>query len=82
MGAIIASHNIKMLAPATAGNAPVNTCNCKVKASCPLDGQCQTASIVYKASVFAPPNLLRYTTEPLKGLSRRGTITIPNPSDI
>ena len=54
MGAIIASHNIKMLPPATADNAPAKTCNCGVKASCPLDGQCRTSAIVYKASVSAP----------------------------
>ena len=43
-----------MLAPTTAGITPVSTCNCRVKASCPLDGQCLTPSIVYKASVSVP----------------------------
>ena len=53
MGAIIASHNIKMWAPAPTDNAIARTCNCGAKTSCPLDGQCLTSAIVYKASVSA-----------------------------
>ena len=54
MGAIISSHNAKILAePETA----TNTCNCrKAKGqptTCPLEGKCLTRSIVYKATVTA-----------------------------
>ena len=54
MSAINATHNIKMLAPAPAGNAPVKTCICKPNDVCPLNGECLTECFVYKASVIAP----------------------------
>ena len=67
MGAIIASHNIKMLAPAPTGDVPVDTCNCSSRTPCPLSGRCQAACLVYKATVTAPsrPTMVYYrSTEP------------------
>ena len=50
MGAIIASHNAKILA----GPEDVpRTCNCRKPETCPLEGECLKSSIVYKATVSA-----------------------------
>ena len=56
MGAIINSHNVKVLRePETASR----TCNCRPETKgspiiCPLDGKCLTRCIIYKALVRAP----------------------------
>ena len=54
MATIIKRHNNKVLYDEKqASEAPTDAvrCNCREKDSCPLDGACQTRSIVYKASV-------------------------------
>ena len=58
MGAIIQSHNAKILAPPSVQG---RLCNCKRSAQgtpviCPLDGRCLSSSIVYKATVSTPSN--------------------------
>ena len=52
MAHIIQSHNARVLNPPT--DTPENNCNCRNGANCPLDGNCLTSCIVYKASVSAP----------------------------
>ena len=47
MAARIRRHNNTILQPP----APAEPCNCRVKESCPLNGKCKTADIVYEASV-------------------------------
>ena len=48
----VSSHNKKLLHKhATPPNAIVESCNCRNKAQCPLNGNCQATAIVYKASV-------------------------------
>ena len=70
MGAIIASHNTKMLALTTTGDTPTDTCNCSRNTICPLSGRCQAACIIYKATVTAPsrPDMIYYgsTESPFK----------------
>ena len=54
MATIIKRHNNKVLRDGKqASEAPADAvrCNCREKDSCPLDGACQTRSIVYKANV-------------------------------
>ena len=53
MGSIIASHNAKILSPPPAPT-PAKTCSCNRSNPCPLDGQCKTSCIVYKATVSVP----------------------------
>ena len=53
MGSIIASHNAKILSPPPA-TTPADACNCNRSNPCPLDGQCKTSCIVYKATVSVP----------------------------
>jgi hypothetical protein len=51
MGSIISSHNKKILGEA---NIPTEEkCKCRDKAACPLDGKCESKSIIYKAVVTA-----------------------------
>ena len=50
MKAHIAAHNIKLLNNKEKEDT-FRGCNCRVKCDCPLDGQCQTKSVVYKATV-------------------------------
>ena len=52
MARIIQSHNARVLNPPAA--TPDNNCNCRNSANCPLNGNCLTSCIVYKASVSAP----------------------------
>lgn len=47
VAAYIRSHNRRQL---ETPDTP-NPCNCRVKANCPLQGQCQTKGVVYKAEV-------------------------------
>ena len=55
MGAIISSHNTKIMKDRNVKEVQTTkTCNCqKGPASCPLDGNCQVKAIVYKATVTA-----------------------------
>ena len=52
MMSIINNHNKKLLYPHT--NDKDLPCNCKNLHDCPLNGKCQTKSIIYKASISAP----------------------------
>jgi len=56
MGAIIKSHNKQQLHDAE----PEKPCNCRVKANCPLGGECQAREIVYEAAVSAEGETKRY----------------------
>ena len=47
MGAIISSHNKKLLK----NDSKRFGCNCRIKENCPLDGKCLTPNITYKAYV-------------------------------
>ena len=49
MASLIKKHNTTMLKPAK----PPAQCNCRVKTSCPLNGDCKAANIVYEATVRA-----------------------------
>jgi hypothetical protein len=49
MGNVIQSHNGKILNQQKPKEE--KSCNCRVKSSCPLDGSCRKACIVYKATV-------------------------------
>ena len=54
LATIIKRHNNKVLRDGKqSSEAPADAvrCNCREKNSCPLDGACQTRSIVYKASL-------------------------------
>ena len=57
MKQIIASHNKAIL---DQNNTPTTTtqknCNCRKNKTCPLDGQCQTESIIYQATVTRHDN--------------------------
>ena len=44
---VISSHNKNNLNPRTTSFG----CNCKEKESCPLNGECSTAELVYRAIV-------------------------------
>eukprot|EP00117_Sycon_ciliatum_P039086 scpid74146/ scgid28938/ len=46
MGAVISSHNKSNLREPEQTKA----CNCRIKESCPLRGECQTKEIVYEAT--------------------------------
>ena len=49
MASIIKAHNTMIL---KRGNeAPIGTCNCRDKSTCPLDGKCLTKCIVYEATI-------------------------------
>ena len=52
MAAIISSHNSKVLAQTP--EQPPRLCNCRQPGNCPLNGQCLTECIVYKATVSVP----------------------------
>lgn len=49
---IIDNHNKKLIQQhATDQDEVIPPCNCRNKASCPLDGECRTSNIIYKATV-------------------------------
>jgi hypothetical protein len=58
VGAVINSHNKKVLKPQT--NSTVRTCNCNQPQLCPLNGKCLTECVVYKATVTAPQKPTRH----------------------
>ena len=47
MASIIRASNQKLLND----SRPEKSCNCRVKSACPLEGRCQTESLVYRAQV-------------------------------
>lgn len=47
MASFIKGHNAKLLQP----SRTADPCNCRVKAICPLQGDCQTTNVVYQAEV-------------------------------
>ena len=51
MGEIIASHNTRILRQVNQGVRDNRQCNCRVKADCPLGGQCLASSLVYKGEI-------------------------------
>ena len=49
---IIDNHNKKIIKQnATQQDETTPPCNCRNKTSCPLDGECRTSNIIYKATV-------------------------------
>ena len=52
IGSIISSHNRATLHPVT----PLYGCNCRVKDICPLNGECLTPKLVYKADIESNSN--------------------------
>ena len=42
---------VKLARSGNGNIAPMNNCNCRVKQSCPLKGNCLTESLLYKATV-------------------------------
>ena len=57
MGAIIATHNKKILNDKTDQE---RDCNCRVKTNCPLKGQCCTKTVVYKAEIKTENTIKNY----------------------
>ena len=56
MSTLIKAHNNRMRRNETRQQAENNKgseCNCRNKENCPLDGKCQTRSIIYKATVVS-----------------------------
>ena len=51
MEAVLRSNNTRVLNESKPADPSVETCNCRDAASCPLNGQCLTSCIVYKATV-------------------------------
>ena len=51
MAAIISRHNKALLAQRIEPANTVAPCNCRVKTSCPMKGQCRESSIIYKATL-------------------------------
>ena len=49
---IISSHNCNILSPKQQSFG----CNCRVKNECPLNGECQTPSVIYRADVVKNSN--------------------------
>ena len=47
ISSIISSHNRNILSPKQQSFG----CNCRVKNECPLNGECQTPSVIYRADV-------------------------------
>ena len=49
---LISRHNKKILSRACSkNNQEINTCNCRDKNSCPLNGKCLQENVVYKAAI-------------------------------
>ena len=52
MGNIIKGHNATLLRPSQAQSVGQSrTCNCRVKTTCPLNGQCLTENAIYQATI-------------------------------
>ena len=52
ISSIISSHNHNILSPKQKSFG----CNCRVKNECPLNGECQTPSVIYRADVINDSN--------------------------
>ena len=64
MSTLIKAHNNRMRRNEThqqAENNKGSECNCRNKENCPLDGKCQTRSIIYKATVVSGEEEREYT---------------------
>ena len=48
MWSILSSHNLNVINP---NKTQIYGCNCRIKESCPLQNQCQTPKIIYRANV-------------------------------
>ena len=59
MRAIIQAHNRRLLSQSNAAQPANPACNCRVKSSCPVQGNCQ-ASGIYKATVTANNKTVTY----------------------
>ena len=64
MAAVIRQHNSTIInsqpsAPHNAGSA--SKCNCRVKANCPMNGECLVQSVVYRATVRSQDTEKDYT---------------------
>lgn len=61
MKAIIQRHNDTVLETGSEDTASSKrTCNCRVKANCPLEGKCLTRNVIYKASVTSEGACMDY----------------------
>ena len=63
LGSIIARHNAKILRQFNKDpNNRVKPCNCRNKSDCPLNGDCQAESIIYRAdvSISNKPDMSRF----------------------
>ena len=60
IASIISGHNQKVLSESTATPEPTQSCNCRRKNECPLDGNCKIKSIVYRATVTPQNHTQRY----------------------
>ena len=52
IGSIISLHNRNILSPKQQSFG----CNCRVRNKCPLNGECQTPSVIYRANVVNDSN--------------------------
>ena len=52
-GSIINSHNKKII-NSNIPKQPASTCNCRLKSSCPLNGNCMQSSLVYICKADTP----------------------------
>ena len=51
MKSIISSHNKHILSNANAPTPQPDTCNCRKKSDCPLEGKCLQTNVIYQATV-------------------------------
>ena len=51
MKSIISSHNKHVLSNANAPTPQSDTCNCRKKSDCPLEGKCLQTNVIYQATV-------------------------------
>ena len=47
----ITKSNLKVIEETKNKRNNETTCNCRIKASCPVEGKCLTKSVIYKATV-------------------------------
>ena len=64
MKSIISSHNKHVLSKATTPTQQPDTCNCRKKPDCPLEGKCLQVNVIYQATVTTET-----TTETYVGLA-------------
>ena len=64
MKSIISSHNKHVLSNANAPTPQPDTCNCRKKPDCPLEGKCLQTNVIYQATVTTET-----TTETYVGLA-------------